>query len=50
MGVCVTYLYSVKFIFEGVNYNEHIAEFSRQDPSAIVPPVLGPDNVDLVVT
>ena len=39
----------VKLVGQRVDDDEHVAELGRQDSSAVVSPVLRPDDVDLVV-
>lgn len=42
-------LYSIQFVLQRVNNYQDVAEFRRYDISAVVTPVLRPDNVDLIV-
>ena len=39
----------VKLVGQRVDDDEHVAELGRQNSSAVVSPVLRPDDVDLVV-
>lgn len=44
------YMYGVHVVLHGIDHDQHVPELSGDDSSAVISGVLGPDDVDLVVS